>query len=77
MQRALSLASVGAHDGPCTQMVAFGDSQSDNGNAFIATWGAQPVFPFLPGRFSDGLVRVESLAAALRLAALALPWQPA
>ena len=53
---ALSFASVGVHAGPYSQMVVFGDSLSDNGNVFAATGGAQPVFPYLPGRFSDGQV---------------------
>ena len=67
---ALTFASVSAHAGPYTQMVVFGDSLSDNGNVFAATGGGLPVFPYLPGRFSDGQVWVEGLATALGLPAL-------
>ena len=42
---------------------AYGDSLSDNGNLFAAT--GQPSAPYFNGRFSNGPVAVEQLAAAL------------
>jgi outer membrane lipase/esterase len=43
----------------------FGDSLSDTGNALVLTNGATPVSPYLTGRFSDGPVWVEYLAAGI------------
>lgn len=43
----------------------FGDSLSDTGNIRVATGGAQPPAPYYLGRFSDGPVWVEHLAAGL------------
>src|SRR6266436_1151386 len=44
-----------AHSAPFTQFVIFGDSLSDNGNAYIATGGAIPAPPaYTKGRFTDG-----------------------
>ena len=38
-----------------TQFVVFGDSLSDNGNAYIGTGGATPAPPlYTVGRFTDG-----------------------
>ncbi|RZI81816.1 MAG: PEP-CTERM sorting domain-containing protein [Rubrivivax sp.] len=52
-----------------SQIVAFGDSLSDNGNAFAATKGALgfgiPVAPYWNGRFSNGPVAVEVMAQTL------------
>jgi len=48
------LAGV-AHAALFTQFVVFGDSLSDNGNAFIGTGGAIPAPPlYTVGRFTDG-----------------------
>jgi phospholipase/lecithinase/hemolysin len=44
-----------ARAGPFTQFVVFGDSLSDNGNAFIGTNGSTPAPPlYTVGRFTDG-----------------------
>ena len=44
-----------ASAGPFTQFVIFGDSLSDNGNAYIGTGGATPAPPlYTAGRFTDG-----------------------
>ena len=54
-----------------SQIVAFGDSLSDTGNLFRLTsflpTGGIPGAPYYQGRFSNGLVAVESMAAALGL----------
>lgn len=41
----------------------FGDSLSDNGNLFAATGGATPGAPYVNGRFSNGPVWAEGVAA--------------
>jgi len=46
-----------------SQIVAFGDSLSDNGNFFALT--GQPGAPYFNGRFSNGPVWVETLASGL------------
>lgn len=49
-----------------SNIVAFGDSLSDNGNVYNATGYSSPYFPeYYPGRFSNGLVWVEYLAFGL------------
>ena len=53
-----------------TQIVAFGDSLSDNGNLFdlMAQYNAAtPVSPYFDGRFSNGPVAVEVMAQQLGL----------
>jgi outer membrane lipase/esterase len=56
-------AAIGEH---FSKVVVFGDSLSDTGNAFIATRHTIPPSPpFFQGRFSNGPVWVEDLAAAL------------
>jgi outer membrane lipase/esterase len=51
----------------------FGDSLSDNGNAFKATGGAIPASPhYFNGRFSNGPVWVEGFPAELKLPAAAV-----
>jgi phospholipase/lecithinase/hemolysin len=66
-----SLTLVGA----CSTVSAFsnayyfGDSLSDTGNIFTLTGGTVPASPYFNGRFSDGPVWVETLAAGLGLAA--------
>jgi phospholipase/lecithinase/hemolysin len=56
---------VSPADGEISRMFAFGDSLSDTGNVFIATGGAIPAPPYFEGRFSNGPVWVEQLAARL------------
>ena len=52
-------------------LYAFGDSLSDAGNAYIATGGAEPASPpYSAGRFSNGPVWVQDLAAQLGLGPL-------
>ncbi len=53
-----------------TQIVAFGDSLSDNGNlhALMAKFGVDtPASPYFDGRFSNGPVAVEVMAQQLGL----------
>jgi phospholipase/lecithinase/hemolysin len=53
-----------------TGVVAFGDSLTDTGNRFAATGGADPTSPpYDAGRWSDGPLWVEYLAAGLGLPA--------
>lgn len=63
--------------GPYSSMVVFGDSLSDTGNVLALTQaGGLPPFPSFPGaegRFSNGPVWVETLAAGLGLPADAGP----
>ncbi len=46
-----------------TSFWALGDSLSDPGNLFAATGGASPAAPYVGGRFSNGPVWAEHLAA--------------
>ena len=80
-------AATAAHAGPFSDMVVFGDSLSDTGNVAsltTAVFGSTfPAYPGAVGRFSNGPVWVETLAAGLGLfgathplmayAALAIP----
>jgi phospholipase/lecithinase/hemolysin len=51
-----------------TKLIVFGDSYSDTGNVSAATGGALPPSPpYALGRFSNGLLWVDYLAAALDL----------
>ena len=51
----------------------FGDSLSDNGNAFKATGGAIPASPpYFNGRFTNGPVWVEGFSTELKLPAAAI-----
>ena len=61
--------------GPFTNMYVFGDSLSDTGNLSILTGGALPgnAQPYFNGRFSNGPLWVEGLAAGLGLAGDAAP----
>jgi hypothetical protein len=53
-----------------TGLVAFGDSLTDTGNRFAATGGTDPTSPpYDAGRWSDGPIWVEHLAAGLGLPA--------
>jgi phospholipase/lecithinase/hemolysin len=50
-----------------TNMVVFGDSLSDNGNAYIATGGAQPGANYATGMFTDGTNTTPSTTTPLGL----------
>lgn len=63
----LALSARAAQAGPFSQVVFFGDSLSDTGNVFVATGGTTPTSPYFAGRFSNGPVWVEYLAAGLGL----------
>ncbi|MFN0163956.1 MAG: SGNH/GDSL hydrolase family protein [Burkholderiales bacterium] len=65
---AAGLAAGSAQANPYTGLFIFGDSLSDTGNLSILSGGAFPGGPpYAPGRFSDGPVWVEHLAAGLGL----------
>ncbi|MCH8923801.1 MAG: hypothetical protein IIA67_11730 [Planctomycetes bacterium] len=53
--------------GPYSQMVVFGDSLSDTGNVDDLTFGIAPGSDYWNGRFSNGPLWVEHVAAALQL----------
>jgi phospholipase/lecithinase/hemolysin len=74
---AAALASLPAHAGPFTNLFVFGDSLSDTGNLKILSPSDYPPpssGPYYDGRFSDGPVWVETLAADLGLAASTSPY---
>jgi phospholipase/lecithinase/hemolysin len=50
---------------PYDQVVTFGDSLLDNGNLFALSGNAFPPAPYFQGRFSNGRVSAELLAARL------------
>lgn len=60
-------ASLAAHAQSFSNLFIFGDSLSDTGNIFTLTGGATPASPYFNGRFSDGPVWAETLAAGLGL----------
>ncbi len=70
---AAGLASAPALAGPYTSLTVFGDSLSDTGNVFLANGGAVPAAPYFNGRFSDGPVWIDTLAAGLGLPSGAVP----
>lgn len=58
------LCSSAAHADTFTTVVVYGDSLSDNGNLYKLTGGLAPLSPpYFQGRFSNGPVAVEQLAA--------------
>ncbi len=57
--------TIAASAASITQVISFGDSLSDNGNLFADTGGTVPPAPYWNGRFSNGPVWVETLAASL------------
>ncbi len=61
--------------GPFTNMYVFGDSLSDTGNLSIVSGGFYPgnAQPYAGGRYSNGPLWVEGLAAGLGLAGDAAP----
>ncbi len=60
-----------ANKTPFSEIVVFGDSISDNGNGlYILTGGAIPLPPYWEGRFSNGPVWPEYLAADLGMVGL-------
>jgi outer membrane lipase/esterase len=65
---ALAVLGVSAQASAYSQLVVFGDSLSDTGNINAFTGGV-PFPPYATGRFSNGPVWVETLAAGLGLAA--------
>lgn len=50
-----------------SSVIVYGDSLSDNGNLYAATGHLVPSAPYYNGRFSNGPVAVEQLAAALNV----------
>ncbi len=65
---ALAAALVSAQASAYSALYVFGDSLSDTGNVNIITGGV-PLAPYAPGRFTNGPVWVETLAANLGLSA--------
>lgn len=53
--------------GPFSELVVFGDSLSDVGNVKHSSFGLFPVSAYYQGRFSNGPVYAELLAASLEL----------
>jgi outer membrane lipase/esterase len=66
---ALALAAPAAR-ADFVQIVAFGDSLTDAGNVATATGGQFPPAPYSNGRFSNGPVWAQQLAARLGVPAL-------
>jgi outer membrane lipase/esterase len=66
-------AALPVQAAPFSSMTVFGDSLSDTGNIFLATGGTVPVAPYFNGRFSDGPVWIDHLAAGLGLPSGAMP----
>lgn len=54
---------------PFSELIDFGDSLSDVGNAYVGTFGYEPQPPYAGGRFSNGPIWVEDLAGLLGLPA--------
>jgi phospholipase/lecithinase/hemolysin len=63
------MLSRAAMAGPFSQVVVFGDSLSDTGNADTRFFGLVPGSGYYDGRFSNGPVWVEKLAEQLQLPA--------
>jgi len=62
----LAVCTLPAHAASYSAIFAFGDSLSDNGNLYRATGGLAPASPpYYSGRFSNGPVAAEQLAAQL------------
>jgi len=56
-----------------SSLTAFGDSLTDTGNVYAVTGGTIPAPPYFNGRFSNGPVWIETLAAQLGLPSGAAP----
>ncbi len=54
-----------AEAGPYSALYAFGDSLADVGNVFAGSHGAEPAPPYFAGRFSNGPIWLDDLAARL------------
>ncbi len=67
------LAATPAAAGPYSSLTVFGDSLSDTGNIYALTGNTFPSTPYQPGRFSDGPVWIDVLAAGLGLPMGATP----
>lgn len=67
------LGGTSASAASFSSLTVFGDSLSDTGNVFLATGGTVPVAPYFAGRFSNGPVWVDTLAAQLGLPLGAVP----
>jgi phospholipase/lecithinase/hemolysin len=61
----LSLSSMAASAKDFVKLIVFGDSLSDNGNLYQFSNQTFPPFPYFQGRFSNGPVWIEDLAARL------------
>jgi phospholipase/lecithinase/hemolysin len=59
----IATAAPAATTGGYTSFFVFGDSLSDPGNLFASTGGTVPGKPYADGRFSNGPVWAESVAA--------------
>lgn len=57
--------SIAGGDRPFSRIVSFGDSLSDIGNFFAASGKTLPPVPYHQGRFSNGIIWTEHLAASL------------
>ncbi len=62
-----SVASQAGTTATFSNAYFFGDSLTDTGNILAFTGGATPVAPYFTGRFSDGPVWAEYLAAGIGL----------
>jgi len=60
-----AVASMPAHALPFSGLTIFGDDLSDTGNVFAASGFTNPPPPYFFGRFSNGPVWVETLAAQI------------
>ncbi len=64
-----SWSALPLHAQTFTDLVVFGDSLTDTGNIFDLTGGLAPAAPYFEGRFSNGPVWIEDVAAELNLPA--------
>ncbi|PKO33658.1 MAG: hypothetical protein CVU34_11940 [Betaproteobacteria bacterium HGW-Betaproteobacteria-7] len=71
----LSFGASFAAQAAYTNVYFFGDSLSDTGNVYTASSGTLPSQPYFEGRFSNGQVWVERIAAGLGNADAAKPFQ--
>ncbi len=62
--------------GPFSAIYAFGDSLTDTGNAFLATGGATPPPGYFNGRYSNGPLWIDHVAAHYGLAPLTPAFVP-